>query len=99
MILSLKPLALSEVPAYIPNLEEKKELAAYFKQFSKLSPEKAAELKDALQKLNNVKIKEEYVAKIVDVLPRSNEDINKIFHDVSLNEEEINTILGIVKDY
>ena len=99
MILSLKPLSLSEVPPYIPNLEEKKELANYFKQFSKLGAEKAAELKAALHKLNNIKIKEEYLVKIVDLLPRANEDISKIFHDVSLNEEEINAILGVDKDY
>ena len=99
MILSLKPLSLSEVPAYIPNLEEKKELAAYFKQFSKLSGEKALELKAALLQLNNIKIKEEYVSKVIDLLPRTSEDLSKIFHDVSLNEEEINAILGVVKDY
>ena len=99
MILSLKPLSLSEVPPYVPNLEEKKELANYFKQFSKLSAERAAELKAALHNLNNIKIKEEYAVKIVDLLPRTNEDISKIFHDVSLNEEEISVILGVVKEY
>jgi DNA-directed RNA polymerase subunit F len=37
--------------------------------------------------------------KIVDFLPENAEEVNKIFNEVSLNEEEINKILEIVKKY
>ena len=65
----------------------------------KISPDKASELREKLQKLDNVKIKEEYLVKTIDVLPRDAESVQKIFHDVSLEEQEINAILEIVKDY
>src|SRR3989338_509217 len=41
---------------------------------------------------------ESYIVKIVDLLPEDASDINKIFSDISLNEDEVNKILGIVKN-
>jgi DNA-directed RNA polymerase subunit F len=37
--------------------------------------------------------------KIADFVPKTAEELNKIFTDVSLDEEECNKILEIVKDY
>jgi len=44
-----------------------------------------------------MKMKREHLVKIVDVLPQDATDLNKIFSDVSLTEEETNKILEIVK--
>jgi len=64
-----------------------------------LKIEKAESLKKEILALNNPKINEFHAVKTVDFLPRETRDVNKIFNDVSLNEEEINAILEIVKKY
>ncbi len=99
MIISMKPLSLAEVKEIVKDFEEKKPVQDYLKTFCKLTPEKAKEFAEKINGLNNLKIKEEYVVKIIELLPRDAEDINKIFHDVSLDEKEIETILEIVKNY
>ncbi len=98
-ILAKKPLALAEVKTYIKDIEEKKALEEYMKKFTQLSKEKAKELEAELTTLNNVKIREADMVKVVDFLPKSSEEVNKLFTDVSLSEEESNAIIEIVKKY
>ena len=79
MILNKKPLTLSEAKVYAKPSEEKRQVDEYFKIFAKLSREKAEKLGEEIAKLNNPKIREENIVKIVDFLPKDSEDINKIF--------------------
>lgn len=99
MIINKEHLTLAEVKSYIKNLEEKKTLDEYLKKFSEITKEKSLKLKEEIRALNNPKIKEEHIVKVVDLLPHDSEDVNKIFVDVSLTEEEINAILNITKGY
>ncbi len=99
MIISMKPLYLSEVKELAGDLSEKPELNEYLKEFCKLDKKQSAELAKAVNDLNNPKIKDEFVVKIVDLLPRDAESVNKIFNDVSLDEKEINDILAVVKEH
>ena len=46
-----------------------------------------------------MKLKSDYISKIIDVLPETNEDVNKIFADISLDENETQKILDTVKQY
>jgi len=64
-----------------------------------LSNEKADKLKESVKGLDNPKIREDDFIKLADFVPKTSEDINKIFNDVSLNEEEINALLEILKEY
>ena len=59
----------------------------------------AEELRDKLNKLGILKIKPEYLIKIIDTIPETSPDLNKIFVDVSLDEEEIKKILEVTKGY
>src|SRR3989344_4809351 len=99
MILEKTPITLSEVKEIVKDLEEKQVLKDYLKKFTKLSKDKVVKLKEDLRKLNNLKIKEENIVKIVDFMPKDAEDINKIFTEVTLTEAEINAILEVVKKY
>ena len=45
-----------------------------------------------------LKIKKDHVVKIIDLLPADASDLNKIFIDVNVNEDEINKILEIIKN-
>jgi len=98
-VLEKKPITLSEVKDIVKDLDERQNLKAYLKKFSSLTKDKAIKLKQELEKLNNLKIKEENIIKIIDFLPKDAEDLNKIFTEVTLTEAEINEILEIVKKY
>lgn len=102
MIKSSEPLSLVEVRELLkklPESEKSKALAVYIKKFTKLTEGDAQKLKKELYELNIVRLKAEYIVKIMDLLPEDSEDIRKIFADVSLDENEITKILEIVKKY
>ena len=95
----MKPLNLAEVKELAGDLEEKKELKDYLKKFEKLSAMEAKNLKEKLGALGKMKLKGTHIAKIVDFLPKTTEELNKIFTDISFDERETNEILEIVKGY
>ena len=70
----------------------------FLKKFLKTKPEQAKKLKEGLEKLDLLKMKREHLVKIIDLLPTDATDLNKIFVDVSLTEDEINKILEVVKN-
>ena len=98
-VISMEPLNLADVKKLAGDLEEKKKLKVYLKKFGKLNEKKAKELSDKIIKLDNMKIKEEDIVKVIDFLPRDKEELGKIFRDVSLDEKEANDLLEIVKEY
>ncbi|OIO42233.1 hypothetical protein COU62_04115 [Candidatus Pacearchaeota archaeon CG10_big_fil_rev_8_21_14_0_10_35_219] len=98
-VLDLRPLHMAEAKDLAGDLEEKTELKGYMKRFGKLTRKKADELADEIRKLDNLKIKEEDIVKIVDFLPKDVEELNKIFKDISLDEKEANDVLKIVGKY
>lgn len=101
MIIDRIPLNLNEVEDILKNLPEssrKEEMDLFLKKFLKTKSEQAKKLKDNLIKLEILKIKDEHIVKIIDLLPSDASDLNKIFVDVSLNEDETNKILEVVKN-
>ncbi len=101
MILERTPLNMNEVDEIvkdIPESEKKTEIEAYLKKFLKTKGTHAKKIKEELEKLDLLKIKTEHMVKIIDLLPSDASDLNKIFVDVSLNEDETNKILEIVKN-
>lgn len=98
-ILNKVPVTMAESKEFIDALEEKKELKDYMKRFTQLSKDKALALSDEIRSLNNLKINEEKIIKIVDFLPRTAEELSKVFSDVSLSEDEVNKILEVVGKY
>ncbi len=99
MILEMKPLSMPEAKELLGSLEDKEDLIAQINKFTKLKPEDAKELREDLQKLDMIKVKPEHLVKIIDLLPEDASDLNKVFSEVSLDENEIKKILEIVKKY
>ncbi len=97
MILKQEPLSLAEVKDMIS--EDKPEIEKFTKTFSKMKPNEAKKIREELDKLEIIKIKPETIVKVIDLMPEDASDLNKIFIDVSLNEDEINKILEVVKKY
>ena len=105
MVKSTEVLSLAEVRDILtqhPQSEDNKkakEVVDYIKKFVKIKPEKAKEIKKALQDLNMIKLKPKHIAKILDVMPEDIEDVRKIFvgEDVALDQDEITSILDAIK--
>lgn len=101
MIIERTPLNLSEVEEIVETLPEnprKEEIQAFLKKFSNTKKNQAKKIKEELEKIDLIKLKREHIVKIIDLLPEDASDLNKIFVDVSLNEDETNKILEIVKN-
>lgn len=102
MIRNTQSLDMSEVKKVLGGLadtDKKEQLESFIKKFSKISPGKAEELKKELNELGLIKLKQEHIIKIIDLLPEDAPDLNKIFVDLTLDEEEANKILEVVKKY
>lgn len=99
MILNKKSLTIAEIAQYIEKTNENEALISYLKKFGKVSKDEAEKIRKEITSLNNPKIKEEHIIKVIDFLPKDHEEVNKVFVDTSLSEEEINALLDIVKKY
>ena len=101
MILDRTPINMNEVNEIVNDIGDsprKEEIELYLKKFMKTKPNQAKKIKEEIEALDSIKIKRDHIVKIVDLLPADSSDLNKIFTDVSLNEEEINKILEIIKN-
>jgi len=95
MIIETKALSMAESSEYL----EDEEIKAFMKKFAKLKKADAEKLREEIEKLDSIKIKNENIAKIIDLMPEDAQDIAKIFNEVSLDENETSKILEIVKKY
>lgn len=93
MIKETKALSLAEAGNYI----EEGDVKNFIKRFTKLKGNEAAKLREELEKLGNMKIKSEHIAKIIDLMPEDSQDLAKIFTEISLDENESKQILEIIK--
>lgn len=101
MILERTPLTFNEVEEILKDISDspkKEEIDVYLKKFLKTDSKRAEKIKAELERVDLLKVKREHIIKIVDLLPEDASDLNKIFVDVSLNEDETNKILEIVKN-
>lgn len=101
MIIDRIPLDLNEVENMLKEIsdnEKKEETKIFLKKFLKTKSQQAKKIKEELKSLDLLKIKRDHIVKIVDFLPEDASDLNKIFTDISLNEDETNKILEIVKN-
>lgn len=99
MIIEMKPLSMPEAKHLLESIGGNDELAAHVNKFTRLKESEAMKLRVDLEKLEMMKMKPEYLVKIIDLLPEDLSDLNKIFAEVSLDESEAKKILEIVQHY
>jgi DNA-directed RNA polymerase subunit F len=99
MIKNQEPLSVVEAEEIFDKSNTTKDLKAYFKKFGSLKLADAKKLKEELENSGIAKLKADLNAKIIDLLPADSEDLNKIFADISLDKNESDKILEIVKKY
>jgi len=91
---------MSEATEYVKgSKDEGKEITGFIKKFTKLKVNKAKEMREKLKALEMVKIDEKDISKIIDILPENNEELNKMFVGISLDEEEAKKVLEVVKEF
>jgi len=99
MIKNTESLSMAEASEYIKKLESESEVVGFIKKFTKITPKEAKEIRKKINELGLMKIREENISKIIDILPEDAQDLNKIFADISLDEDETNKILDTIKQY
>ena len=98
MIVERKPLSMVEAKEHMDK-DSGTDIIGFVKKFVILKPEKAKELKEKIQDLDLLKVKGEHITKIIDIMPETAEDINKIFSDVNLDEDETKKLLDTIKEF
>jgi DNA-directed RNA polymerase subunit F len=99
-------LTYSEIEDVLKNFEKTKvieEIDKYVKEFKKLNLEEERELREKLKSLNISKLKltEELIIQIINILPKNKEELRAVlkFSRLPFNEEEIEKIMEILKEY
>jgi len=69
-------------------------------EFTKVSEAAANKIVKALSEINNRKLKEEFIMKIVDVMPKTKEELKLILSasKLSFKDEELQEVLDALKD-
>lgn len=100
MIKNTEILSMAESSEYLDKKSESElKVINFIKKFTELKPKEAKEIRSKLEELGNVKLNSEKIVKIIDLLPENNEELNRIFNDISLDEDESKKIVDIVKQF
>ena len=94
-----KPITMAEVAALAGEGEKADAIKKFISNFTKMTAEKAKEMKEELRNLDLIKLKEFHPVKIVDFLPIDATELNKILPEVSLDQDEVNKILDVTRKY
>jgi DNA-directed RNA polymerase subunit F len=73
----------------------------YLDEFSKLDADKATSLIDDLNDLDITRLKDEFIQKIVDILPSSMDELDVVLqgYTLSISSENRKKILDVLQDY
>jgi len=96
MIRESKSLSMAEAKEFVG---ENEIAETFIRKFTKMSPDEAKKMREKIVALNIIKVKQRHIAKIIDLMPENKEDLNKIFVDASLDDDESNKLLDVVKEF
>lgn len=102
MIKERKPLALYEVidtMGEIKETDKTKAIKSFIKKFSEIDSKEGSKLREELQKIDIIKLKETDIIKIVDLMPENAVELNKVVTESSLDSDETNKILETIKKF
>lgn len=100
MIKNREPLSMAEALEYIEDKKDSEaDIRKLIKKIVKLDPETAVKLRGKLSSLGLLKLKKENISKVIDIMPENQDNLNKIFTDVVLDEDESKKILEAIKEF
>lgn len=89
---------MAEATEYV-NKTSGAEALAFIKKFTSISAKDGKEMRKKITDFGSIKIDERSISKIIDLMPENEEELNKIFVGISLEDDEIKSILNIVKEF
>ncbi len=106
-IIEQKPVTLSEVKKALESSNEEDQnfritkTKEYLDYFAKLSEKEAKELKKKIEDLNIPRLKEEMIVKVVDLLPKSEEEVSLIFqaYPITISSQNLKKIASTVEEF
>ena len=100
MIKQNEPLSIAEALEYMDSKKENEaKVKIFLEKFKKLDLEKAKSLREKIENLELLKVKSSDISKVIDIVPENKESLNKIFTDISLDEEESKKILDVIEEF
>lgn len=97
MIRKSGSLSMAEAIEYLG--KDQADLKTFLGRFTRLKVQQAKDLREKLRELNLIKMNEKSISKVIDSMPTTSEEVNKIFTDVSLDEDETKKIIDAVKQF
>ena len=104
-IIEKQPVTLTEIKSVLEKNESEdfraQKTYEYVKEFAKLNKKQAQELKQKLMDLNIIRLKEEIIVKIIDLLPKSEGELKAILQsfNVTLPKDQLKSILNTVVEF
>ncbi len=109
-ILSEEPITMSEVKSELAKIKKRdgelsfraNKTEDYLNQFVELSPKKIAELQKKIEDLKIPRLKDQYIMKVLDLLPTTFEEVKLIFQQFSaltVTQENMKKIAKTVNDF
>jgi len=100
MIRYREPLSMAEALEYVEDKKDSEaDIKKLIKKFVKMKPEEAKKMREKISSLGLLKLRQESISKMIDVMPENQENLNKIFTDLSLNEDESKKILDAIGEF
>jgi len=97
MIIKSKSVSMAESLKYLQGSDKEKELKSFIQKFTKRTPESAEKLRKALEELDILILNSEDISKIIDISPKTPEELIKTITGKSLEEDETKKILETIQ--
>ena len=100
MIKNSIPLSMIETLEYTEKSKNPKmEVKDFIKKFIKLDLKKAKGLRSQIEQLEIMQVDDSHIGKIIDFIPEDKEELNRIFIDTNLDEDDTKKILETIKKF
>ena len=108
-IIKETPITMADIKEELEKIKKKSEKInfraektdEYLHQFTQLSLAKSKELREKIEKLKIPRLKEEYMIKIIDLLPCSSEEVKSILqgYTTTVTNENLKKIAEVIKEF
>ena len=79
--------------------ESEAKIKKFMVNFKKLDIKEAKNLREKIKGMELLKVRDSHISKIIDLVPENKEDLNKIFTEVGLDEDESKQILDAIEEF
>ncbi len=106
-IIEQQPVTLAEVKEALGSSEEENQnfritkTKEYLEYFAKLSAKEAKELRKKIEDLKIPRLKDEMIVKVIDLLPKSEEEVSLIFqaYPITISSQNLKKIASTVEEF